>query len=355
MVSTVWFTDLSARPGKSLIDKAGALLRAAGIRERTGRGALTAVKLHFGEKGNTAFIRPIFIRKVVDEIAAAGGKPFLTDTSTLYAGTRSNAVDHLNTAVTNGFAWAVAGAPLVVADGLRGESDVRVPIAGKILHEVRIGAGIAHADAMVVVTHFKGHELCGFGGTLKNLGMGCASRSGKLSQHSSVSPFVDASLCSGCGTCAAHCPAGAIAVAAPTASILPESCIGCADCIVVCPEGAVKVDWNTASPSFQQRMVEHALGAVSGKGKSSLFLAFVTQVSPYCDCYGHNDRPVAPDVGILASGDPVALDQACVDLVIRAAGSDPFRATHPSVDWSVQLSRAEELGLGSRDYRLETL
>ena len=174
MQSTVWFTDLSARPGNGLIDKTGALLRAAGIRERTGRGALTAVKLHFGEKGNAAFIRPIFVRKVVEEIAAAGGRPFLTDYNTLYVGTRSNAVDHLNTAITNGFAWAVAGAPLVVADGLRGESAVRVPVAGKIFREVSIGAEIARADGMVVVTHFKGHELTGFGGTLKNLGMGCA-------------------------------------------------------------------------------------------------------------------------------------------------------------------------------------
>jgi len=355
MQSTVWFTDLSARPGNSLIDKTGALLRAAGIRERTGRGHLTAIKLHFGEKGNTAFIRPVFVRKVVDEIAAAGGRPFLTDTNTLYVGTRSNAVDHLNTAVTNGFAWAVAGAPLVIADGLRGESDVRVPIAGKIYCEVHIGAGIAHADALVVVTHFKGHELCGFGGTLKNLGMGCASRSGKLSQHSSVAPFVDPSGCTGCGTCVAHCPSGAIAVTVSKAAISPEACIGCADCIVVCPEGTVKVDWNEASSTFQQKLAEYALGAVSGKRESSLFLSFVTQVSPFCDCYGHNDRPIAPDVGILASDDPVALDQACVDLVIRASGTDPFRATHPSVDWSVQLSRAEELGLGTRDYRLETL
>lgn len=355
MQSTVWFTDLSARPGNSLIDKTGALLRAAGIRERTRRGALTAVKLHFGEKGNAAFLRPIFIRKVVEEIAAAGGKPFLTDTNTLYVGSRSNAVDHLNTAITNGFAWAVAGAPVVIADGLRGESAVRVPIEGKIFREVPIGAEIARADAMVVATHFKGHELSGFGGALKNLGMGCAARSGKLAQHSSVSPAVDPAGCTGCGTCVAHCPSGAIAVVASKAAISPGSCIGCADCIVVCPEGTVVVDWNEASTTVQRKMVEHALGAVSGKRSSSLFLSFVTQVSPYCDCYGYNDRPVAPDVGILASQDPVAIDQACVDLVIRAAGIDPFRATHPSVDWSLQLSYAEELGLGRRDYRLETL
>ena len=149
MQSTVWFTDLSARPGNSLLDKTGALLRAAGIRERIRPGSLTAVKLHFGEPGNVSFVRPVFLRKVVEEIAAAGGRPFLTDTNTLYVGGRSNAVDHLSTAVRNGFAWAVVGAPVIVADGLRGESVVPVPVAGRIFREVSIGAEIANADALV--------------------------------------------------------------------------------------------------------------------------------------------------------------------------------------------------------------
>ncbi|MGE5248441.1 MAG: DUF362 domain-containing protein [Verrucomicrobiota bacterium] len=355
MPSSVWFTDLSARPGKSLVDKTGDLLRAAGLRDRVPPGALTAVKLHFGEKGNTAFIRPVYIRKIVEEVVAAGGKPFLTDTNTLYVGGRSNAVDHLSTAITNGFAYPVAGAPIVIADGLRGESAVRVAVRGQTCPEVSIGAEIAHADAMVVATHFKGHELCGFGGTLKNLGMGCASRSGKLAQHSTVAPAVDPLGCTACGSCVAHCPSGAITMVDARAFISAAECIGCADCIVICPESTVQVDWNEASPLVQRKMVDHALGAVTGKEASAIFVSFVTQVSPFCDCYGHSDRPVAPDVGILAACDPVALDQACVDLVIRAAGKDPFRESHPSVDWSVQLAYAEEVGLGSRSYRLERL
>lgn len=355
MQSTVWFTDLSSRPGNSLPDKAGALLRAAGIRERIGAGALTAVKLHFGEPGNTSFVRPVFLRKVVEEVSAAGGRPFLTDTNTLYAGGRSNAVDHLAAAIRNGFAFAVVGAPLIIADGLRGEMATAVPVAGGIFREVSIGSGIARADALVAVTHFKGHELTGFGGALKNLGMGCASRAGKLAQHSTVAPAVDPAGCTACGTCVAHCPSGAIAVIDAKAVIDQEVCIGCADCIVVCPEGTVTVNWDEASPTVQRKMADHALGAMSGKGPSSLFLTFVTQISPLCDCYGSSDRPIAPDVGILASADPVALDQACVDLVIRAAGRDPFRETHPSVDWSVQLAAAEEIGVGTRSYRLETL
>ncbi|MBE0569086.1 MAG: DUF362 domain-containing protein [Deltaproteobacteria bacterium] len=353
--STVWFTDMSSRPGNSLLDKTGALLRAAGIAGRIPPKALTAVKLHFGEKGNTAFIRPIYIRRIIEEIRSAGGKPFLTDTNTLYVGSRSNAVDHLGTAITNGFAWAVAGAPVVIADGLRGESHVRVPVNGRECPEVSIGAEIARADAMVVVSHFKGHELSGFGGALKNLGMGCASRSGKLVQHSTVGPEVDPSRCTGCGACVAHCPSGAIHVIDARAVISAEDCIGCADCIVICPEKTIHVDWNEASPMVQRKMVDHALGAVAGKGSSLLFVTFVTQISPFCDCYGFNDRPIAPDVGILASADPVALDQACADLVIRSAGRDPFRETHPTVDWTVQLSYAEEVGLGARAYDLKTL
>lgn len=353
MPSIVYRCDLSARPGRGLIEKLGGLLDAAGLGSKIPKGGLTAVKLHFGERGNTSFVQPVFVRKIVGDIATAGGRPFLTDTSTLYVGSRSNAVDHLRTAIANGFAFAVVEAPLVIADGLRGESTVSVPVAGKIFQQVSIGAEIARADALVAVTHFKGHELSGFGGTIKNLGMGCASRAGKLAQHSSVAPYVDPKGCTACGTCIAHCPAGAIEIVDAKALIDPKTCIGCADCIVVCPENTVKVKWNEAADTVQRKMAEHALGAVAGKSGRRLFISFVTQISPYCDCYGHNDRPIAPDVGILASDDPVALDQACADLVIAAAGGkDPFRATHPHVDWTIQLAHGEELGLGSRRYTI---
>jgi uncharacterized Fe-S center protein len=355
MQSTVWFTDLSTKPGRSLLDKTGELLRAAGIAEKVAPGDLTAVKLHFGEKGNTAFLRPIFVRKVVEEINAAGGKPFLTDTNTLYLGGRSNAVDHMRTAVSNGFAFSVADAPIVIADGLRGESAVKVPIDGRILREVSIGAEFVNADSAITLTHFKGHELCGFGGSIKNLGMGCASRAGKLVQHSTVSPFVDPSGCGGCGTCVAHCPAGAITVVSEKALIDPKECIGCADCIVVCPEHTVKINWDEASANVQRKTVEHAVGAMRGKRENSLFLNFITQVSPFCDCYGNSDRPIAPDVGILASADPVAIDQASADLVLKATEKDPFRETHPMIDWTIQLAYGEEIGLGCRKYELRTL
>jgi uncharacterized Fe-S center protein len=355
MSATVWFTDLSARPGEGLLDKTGKLLDAAGIASVVKKRALVAVKLHFGEPGNTSFVRPVFIQRIVEKVKEAGGKPFLADTNTLYLGRRSNTVDHLRSAIRNGFAYSVVEAPVVIADGLRGEYSIPVPIEGEIFREVEIGGEIVHADALLAVTHFKGHELSGFGGTIKNLGMGCASRRGKLSQHSSVAPCVAPDGCTACGTCVVHCPPGAIAVVEGKAVIDEEKCIGCADCIVLCPERTIRVDWNEAAGTVQTKMAEHALGAVKGKEGALLFVSFVTDVSPHCDCYGHNDLPVSPDVGILASTDPVALDQACIDLVTRSCGKDPFREVHREVDWQIQLAHAEKIGLGSRSYRLETV
>ncbi len=355
MQSTVWHTDLSTSPGHGLLEKTARLLYAAGLPGILRPGDLTAIKVHFGEPGNLSYVHPSFLRTVAEKVTEAGGKPFLTDTNTLYVGGRSNAVDHLRSAARNGFVPEVAGAPVIIADGLRGDSAVAVPGGGPLFREVSIGAEIARADALVAVTHFKGHELSGFGGTIKNLGMGCASRAGKLQQHSTVAPHVDPSGCVACGTCVAKCPSGAIRIAGAAAVIDGTACIGCADCIVVCPEGAVRVDWNEAAPGVQRKMAEYALGAVRGKEGKCLFLAFLTQISPYCDCYGNNDRPIAPDAGIAASRDPVALDQACVDLVREAAGEDPFRRVHPAVDWSVQLAHAQEIGLGTRRYRREVL
>ena len=353
--SLVWLTDMSSRPGASLLDKTSSLIRAAGLDKIIQENALTAVKLHFGEKGNTAFIRPIYLRKIIEEITALGAKPFLTDTNTLYVGSRSNAVDHLQTAIANGFAYSVVGAPIIIADGLRGESFVRVQVGGKECSEVAIGAEIARAEALVSVAHFKGHEITGFGGTLKNLGMGCAARTGKLAQHSTVGPVVQPSGCTGCEACVAHCPTDAITMVDHKAVISSDDCIGCADCMVICPEHTIQVNWNQTSPLVQRKMVDHALGAVAGKKGALLFVSFVMQVSPMCDCYSFNDKAIAPDLGILASTDPVALDQACADLIINTMGRDPFKETHPTVDWTIQLSYAEEVGLGTRNYTLKTL
>jgi uncharacterized Fe-S center protein len=327
-----------------------------------------AVKLHFGERGNHAFVRPIFIRRIVEEIKGCQGKPFLADSSTLYPGSRKEAVSALTCAIENGFAYAVVGAPLIMCDGLRGHTAIEVPIVGEFFSKVQIGAEIAEADALVVVSHFKCHELTGFGGALKNLGMGCSSRQGKLQQHSNVAPEVAEQLCTGCGLCLNACVHQAVTILEGRARIVPERCVGCGRCISLCLQKAIKVKWNEAAPMVMKKMCEFALGAVKGKEEKSIYLNFITQVSPACDCYGHADAPIVNDIGICASTDPVAIDQGCADLVNAAPGNrntalksgfepggDKFRGVSPDIDWETQLEHAEKIGLGSRGYELVTI
>ncbi|RLB07866.1 MAG: 4Fe-4S ferredoxin [Deltaproteobacteria bacterium] len=365
MASKVYFADLRAEVKRGLLDKIGELLDRVELPKRIKPNGMVAIKLHFGERGNTAYVRPIFLRRICQRVKELGGKPFLTDTNTLYGGSRSEAVSHITTAMENGFVFSVVGAPVIIADGLMGNASVRVPIEGKIYREVSIAHEIYYADSLIGVAHFKGHELSGFGGAIKNIGMGCASREGKLSQHSTLGPKVKKKECVGCETCVQWCAYGAIAIRGEVAFIDPQKCVGCGECIVICPQGAIQIQWNEASPEFQRKMVEYAYGALKNKGGRVAFLNFITQVSPYCDCYGHSDAPIVGDVGILASNDPVAIDQASVDLVNAQPGSpnspytdglpsgaDKFRAVHREVDWEVQLAYGEEIGLGSREYEL---
>ena len=365
MKSTVYFADMRTSQKENLFAKIGNLLQQCGIAERITDGDLTAIKVHFGEKGNHTFIRPIFLRKVVDEVKACGGKPFLTDSSTLYPGQRKEAVSALSCAVENGFAYAVVGAPLIMCDGLRGHTAVDVEIEGELLSSVSIAAEIIEADALVAVSHFKCHELTGFGGTLKNLGMGCSSRNGKMQQHSTVAPKVAAKICTGCRICLKSCAHDAIVMLNGKAVINPEECVGCSRCISACPATAINIQWNEAASLVMKKMAEYATGALSRKDGKTLFLNFITQVSPACDCYGHADAPIVNDIGICASTDPVALDQACADLVNAARGNpdtaltsglepggDKFRGVHPDIDWEIQLEHGEIIGLGTRTYEL---
>lgn len=366
MPSRVFFTDMRAGFKKSLLDKTEKLFLSAGFKDVIGSGDLVAVKLHFGESGNTGYIRPQYLRRIVKLIKAAGGKPFLTDANTLYVGSRSNAVNHLQTAVENGFAYAVVDAPLIIADGLSGKDYVNVNIGRKHFKEVKISSAAFHADALVVVTHFKGHEMTGFGGALKNAGMGLGSRSGKQMMHSDILPSVNPDKCKGCERCSQWCPAGAIGVSPETkiSEVNPEKCIGCGECTVTCPVQAIDVNWKTEPDIIQEKIVEYVDGVLRNKKGKCCFITFVNNVSPDCDCYGWNDAPLVKDIGILASFDPVALDQACVDLVnresalanTRLAGKDgvedKFRALYPAIDWTRQLVYAETIGLGKRNYQL---
>lgn len=367
-MSKVFFADMRASHKENLFDKIAKLLTMCGLAQRVNEGDLTAVKIHFGEKGNSAFIRPIFARRVVDELKKLGAKPFLTDSSTLYPGERKEAISALACGIENGFAYAVVNAPLIISDGLRGVTETTVPVQGELLKEVYIGTEIMEADALVAMSHFKCHELTGFGGAIKNLGMGCASRKGKLVQHSTVAPVVTAKHCTGCGLCIRACAHDAIRIADGVAQIDAIKCAGCSRCITVCPTKAVAIQWNEAADLVMKKMAEYALGAVTNKQGKTVYLNFITQVSPACDCYGHCDAPIVNDIGICASTDPVALDQACADLVNQARGNqdsaltsghepggDKFRGVWPEIPWQVQLEHGEKVGLGSRAYELVRL
>jgi uncharacterized protein len=372
LAPTVYFTDLSAGWKKSVPAKVTDLFEMLRPAEVFHPKDLVAVKLHFGEAGNTAHIRPQYVRRVVDRLTELGAKPFLTDTNTLYVGSRTQAYAHLVTAYENGFTREVTGAPVIIADGLRGSNRIDVPLNGHHFQEAHIAADIHNADGLAVLTHFKGHELSSFGGALKNVGMGCASREGKLAQHSNIAPKVSAKKCVGCGECTGWCRGGAIQLhgegKAKKARITPENCIGCAECILTCPQGAIQIQWNESVPIFMEKMVEYASAVLNAKRGKAVFVTFVTDVSPLCDCTPFSDRPFVPGLGVLASLDPVAVDQAAVDLVNGAPGNplsslqgafapgeDKFKALFPDIEWSHQLTYAEKLGLGTREYDLQTL
>lgn len=368
MTSIVYFIDLRATPKESLVDKLGRLVETAGLARIVKERDLVAVKLHFGEMGNTAFIRPVFIRKIVEAIKKVGGKPFLTDANTLYAGTRSDAPSHLITAVQNGFAFSVVEAPIVIADGLRGKSETPVVVNLKNFKKVYLASEIVQADSLVSVAHFKGHEISGFGGTIKNLGMGCASRKGKMAQHSDLAPKFIKKKCTGCGDCIAHCSQKALSLVAEKATIDRKKCIGCGECIIICPQEAIQIQWSRSAAVFQESMVEYAKGVLKDKENKTLFLNFITDVSPACDCLSFNDAPIVRDIGVVAATDPVAIDQASVDLVNQeqsltgsclkeniGPGEDKFRSVYPKVEWAIQLEYAEKLGLGRRGYELKII
>ena len=364
----VWFVPLRSPKKVSLVTRVGQLLERAGLSGAIAEGDFVAIKLHFGEEGNTGFVSPVFAREVVKRVKAHGGKPFLTDANTLYSGQRWNAVDHLGNAIHHGFGYATVEAPIIIADGLSGGDSCEVAIEGfKHFESVRIGSVAVASDAMVAITHVKGHEATGFGGALKNVGMGLGCRSAKQRMHADFKPEVTAEKCTACKRCVTACPVAAIAISPDRIAVVDYAvCYGCGECVASCPYGAIATQWKTEPEALQEKIVEHVAGVLKGKEGKVVYLSFVTDVSPDCDCWNFSDAPVVADIGVLASTDIVAIDQAAYDLVVEAQGlpggrgegmgpgSDKFTSI-TGVDGTVAMRYAEEMGLGSRDYELRRM
>lgn len=364
MDSKVYFSDLRSRSHReNKVNKIKRLFDQSKFPQFIVRDGLTAIKLHFGEEGNDSFIKPLFVRSVVDKVKENRGKPFLTDTNTLYHGSRHDSVKHLETAIKHGFDYAVVGAPLIIADGLLGENWKKVEIGLKHFHKVKIAGDIEIADSMMVLSHFKGHGMSGFGGAIKNLAMGCAAVPGKIEQHECAKPIITDS-CNACGVCVGECPVYAIYLKNGKSQIDYHMCIGCNNCLELCPDSVIELDWDNMH-IFMEKMVEYAYGAVKNKKGKVGYINFLTDITPDCDCVPWSDAPLVPDIGILASDDPVALDAACYDLIDQQTGfkdsmlnhnhekgSDKFKGVWENVDGRIQLVYGEEIGLGVMDYEL---
>jgi len=347
MHSRVHFTPrIDARTIKSLFECALADLPAPIATDDR-----TALKVHFGEEGNTRFVPPAYIRPVISSLKTYTRNIFLTDANTLYRGMRYNAADHRKIAQAHGF--EALDAPIVIADGEHGDEEMLVSIPGRIFREVKIARAIAEAEAIVLISHFKGHVMFGFGGSIKNLGMGSGSRAGKMQMHSTIHPAVTAGNCTGCGACAENCASRAITVKNGTPEIDAALCTGCAKCIAVCAFGAINVPWGGAtSRDVMARTAEYALGAAMGK--KIVCLTFITNITKDCDCMP-DTRLIGQDVGMVAGIDPVACDQAAYDLVLQAHGNEDIFKKATRVTGTYQIEYAAAIGLGSRAYHMETI
>jgi len=349
---------LPAGDGSSQADMVAGLPRlwdAAGLDDGFREKDLAAVKLHVGEPGGKrTFVIPPIVAGLARLVSATGARPFLTDTAVLYKSPRDTGVGHARVAVEHGYGLEATGAPFLPADGLNGDDEYDVPIEGRHYESVSIASAIVHARSMLVLSHATGHLGTGFGGAIKNLGMGCCSKKAKLRQHHGHNPRIDEAKCGACGVCAEWCPADAITVR-DTATIDQETCIGCGECIAACLEGAVEFDWSAAGEQLSERIAEHALGAAAGKASRIGYVTVAMDITKDCDCIGEDQAPVAPDVGILASRDPVAIDRAVLDLVRERAGRRLEDASYPSRNGSHQIDYAASLGLGSTAYDLLTV
>ena len=362
----MYYTNMRTTLTENLLQKLARLVKRAGMMDIDFANKYTAIKIHFGEPGNLAYLRPNYSKVLADLIKEQGGRVFLTDCNTLYVGRRKNALDHLDAAYENGYNPFATGCHVIIADGLKGTDEALVPIDGEYVKEAKIGRALMDADIVISLTHFKGHEAAGFGGALKNIGMGGGSRAGKMEMHSAGKPYVNQKACIGCGSCRKNCAHGAITIADRKASIDTNVCVGCGRCVGACPVDAVTPMNDEANDVLNKKIAEYTWAIL--KDRPHFHVSLVVDVSPNCDCHAENDVPIVPNVGMFASFDPVALDMACVDAVNRQpvmAGSflaeqeqnhhDHFTDTHPDTHWQSCIDHAVKLGLGNKEYELITI
>ena len=367
----VYFTNLRTYGRESQLDKLKRLMYRAGIDQIDFENKFVAIKIHFGELGNLSFLRPNYARAVADVVKELGGKPFLTDCNTLYVGSRKNALEHIDTAYQNGFTPYATGCQVIIADGIKGTDETLVPVKnGEYVKEAKIGHALMDADIVISLTHFKGHEQAGFGGAMKNIGMGGGSRAGKMEQHAAGHPEVQEGLCRGCHRCAKECGSDAITYNEQNKAVIDQDkCKGCGRCIGACNFDAIYSQCDSANEMLDRKMAEYAAAVCAGR--PCFHISLVQDVSPNCDCHGENDAPILPDIGMFASFDPVALDQACVDACLAAQPlpnsqlgqnlaksdwkcyHDNFKDSNPNIEWKATLEQAEKIGMGSRKYTLK--
>lgn len=368
----VYFTNFrTVAFGDGLPTKLKKLIKKAGIEQIDMDGKFVAIKMHFGELGNISYLRPNYAKAVADVVKELGGKPFLTDCNTMYPGSRKNALEHLECAWENGFTPLSVGCPILIGDGLKGTDDIDVPVnGGEYVKNAKIGRAVMDADVFISLTHFKGHEMTGFGGAIKNIGMGCGSRAGKTEQHCSGKPHIEEPMCRGCRKCQKECANSGLIFdeASRKMHVDQEHCVGCGRCLGACNFDAIVFDSDDAVELLNYRMAEYAKAVVDGR--PCFHISLVVDVSPNCDCHGENDAPILPNLGMFASFDPLALDQACADACLAAdpmPGSqlsdhladphfhdhhDHFKNSTPESEWKSCLEHAEKIGLGSRNYEL---
>ena len=319
--------------GLNLLKEANRLYDAAGTFDCVKKGDLVAIKLHVGELGNPYYVQPFFVHEIARRVKESGGKPFLTDSNTYYEAHRYNAYDHMENAAINGFHMA----PFIVADGLRGEN-YRVVKTKGILSEIEVSGVIAETDAMIVVSHCKGHELSGFGGAIKNLGMGCTPQSGKLRQHRTVGLEIDESKCVGCGKCKKECPLNLPEIIGEKAKNISPKCMRCPICSHECPKGAIKL---TNQENICRALASAAYGVLSTFKKNKVsYVSFAKDITQYCDCMPNPGSVMMKDIGIFASNSPVSIDGAFLEMADYKVFNNAYH-----VDCMVQVQEAKALGI----------